>query len=80
MGGGYFGDLKFICFINILWQNLQLLASSFIVSSQNGHDFVLVLPKPIIDFRELNKIIGMPAGSNVTPKKVEPIGLPFLVT
>jgi hypothetical protein len=72
--------LKFICFINILLQNLQILASFFIVSSQNGHNFVLVLLIPIIDAKDLNNAVGMPAGSSVTPKKVEPTaGLPFLV-
>ena len=65
-----------MCFINILWQNLQVQASIFKVFSQNGHNFVVVLLIPIIDARDLNKT-GMPAGSSVTPKKVLPAGLSF---
>ena len=76
---GYLLVLKFICFINILLQNLQLQASFFIVSSQNGHNFVLVLILSIIDAKDLNNTIGMPAGPSVTPKKVLPTGLLFLV-
>ena len=41
-GAGYLLVLRFIGFIKILWQKLQLQASSLIVSSQNGHNFVLV--------------------------------------
>ena len=72
----FFVVLKFICFIKILLQNLQVQASFCSVSSQNGHNFVVVLLIPIIDARDLNKT-GMPAGSSVTPKKVLPAGLSF---
>ena len=71
--------LKFICFINILWQNLQSQAFSFIVFSQNGHNFVLVLLIPIIDAKDLNNTTGMLSWSNVTPKKVVPTWLSFPV-
>jgi hypothetical protein len=67
------------CFINIRLQNLQVQASSLMVSSQNGHSFVLAQLMPIIDARDLNIPAGMPSGSSETPKKVVTAGLLFLV-
>ena len=71
--------LKFICFINILLQNLQLQASFFIVSSQNGHNFVVVWLIPIIDARDLNIPIGISAWPSALPEKELPKGLSFLI-
>ena len=67
-----------MCFINILWQNLQAQASIRSVFSQNGHNFVVVLLIPIINARDFNKT-GMLAESSATPKKVLPAKIPFSV-
>jgi len=64
--------------MRILLQNLQLQASFGSVSSQNGHNFVVVQFIPIIVASDLNKT-GMPAGSNATPQKVLQAGLFFSV-
>jgi hypothetical protein len=71
--------VKFIFFIKVLLQKLQTHASFLIVSSQKGHNFVMVQSKLIFAAKDFSITVGMPAGLSVTPRKVAPKELFFLL-